>query len=63
MDLIFSICQAGLSIAGIVAVTIAFTIGTVPCWLDPVLLCALQLFAGANVSVSIQDWSINSHQE
>ncbi|KAF2681100.1 hypothetical protein K458DRAFT_310444 [Lentithecium fluviatile CBS 122367] len=60
--LLFSICQAGLSIAGIVAITIAFTTGTEPHWLDPVMLCTLQLFTGTNVSVfSIQDWSVNSH--
>jgi uncharacterized membrane protein HdeD (DUF308 family) len=61
VDLLFSICQAGLSIAGIVAITIAFTTHTEPDWLFPVILGALQLMAGANVSVfSIEDWSMNS---
>ncbi|KAF2456837.1 hypothetical protein BDY21DRAFT_422038 [Lineolata rhizophorae] len=48
VDLLFSICQAGLSIAGIVAITIAFITDTEPHWLDPVILCTLQLIAGAN---------------
>jgi hypothetical protein len=60
--LLFSISQAGLSIAGIVAITIAITTGTEPHWFDLVILCTLQLFAGTNVSVfSIQDWSMSSY--
>jgi hypothetical protein len=49
--LFYSLCQVGLSIAGIVATTIAFTTETEPYWLNTVFLCTLQLFAGANVSV------------
>jgi hypothetical protein len=61
VDLLFSICQAGLSTAGMVAITIAFITDTEPHWLDPVVLCTLQLVAGANVSAfSIEDSSINS---
>ncbi|KAF1970581.1 hypothetical protein BU23DRAFT_210898 [Bimuria novae-zelandiae CBS 107.79] len=52
--LLFSICQAGLSIAGIVAIAIAFTTGTEPYWLDPVILWILQLFAGANLTWMIR---------
>ena len=48
--LLFSIFQFSISIAGIVAVTIAFTTKTEPVWLVPVTLCTLQLFAGVNVS-------------
>jgi hypothetical protein len=60
-DLLFSICQAGLSIAGIVAITIVFTTDTEPYWLDPVILCTLQLSSGANVSVfSMKDSYLNS---
>lgn len=61
VDLLFSICQAGLSIVGIVAITIALITNTEPHWLDPVILGTLQLIAGSNVSVfSIEDWSMNS---
>lgn len=60
VDLLFSICQASLSIAGIVAISIAFTTDTDPHWLDPVTPCTLQLVAGANVSIlSIEDSPMN----
>ena len=51
VDLLFNICQASLSIAGIVAITITFITDTMPYWLDLVIRCTLQLIAGANVSV------------
>ncbi|KAF2785743.1 hypothetical protein K505DRAFT_401370 [Melanomma pulvis-pyrius CBS 109.77] len=54
VDLLFSICQAGLSIAGIVAITIAFTTDIEPHWLDPVILYTLQLIAGANLTWTIR---------
>lgn len=50
--LLFSTFQLGISIAGMVAVTIAFATDTEPLWLDPIILCTLQLFAGMNVSVT-----------
>jgi hypothetical protein len=61
VSLFFSICQAGLLLAGIVAIAIAFTTDTEPCWLDLVILCTLQLFVGTNVSVLPNDWFTNSY--
>ncbi|KAL5405121.1 hypothetical protein PMIN04_012424 [Paraphaeosphaeria minitans] len=52
--LLFSTCQVGLSIAGIVAVTIAFTTDNEPYWLDPVTLCNLQLLAGVNLTWTLR---------
>jgi hypothetical protein len=55
VSLCFSICQAGLLLAGIVAIAIAFTTDTEPYWLDLVIPCTLQLFVGTNVSVLPND--------
>ncbi|KAF9730218.1 hypothetical protein PMIN04_012013 [Paraphaeosphaeria minitans] len=52
--LLFSTCQVGFSITGIVAVTIAFTTDTEPYWLGPVILCNLQLLAGANLTWTLR---------
>ncbi|KAL5379238.1 hypothetical protein PMIN02_010999 [Paraphaeosphaeria minitans] len=52
--LLFSTCQGGFSIAGMVAVAIAFTTDTEPYRLDPVTLCTLQLFAGANLTWTLR---------
>jgi hypothetical protein len=59
--LLFSICQVGLSIAGIVAIAIAFTADTEPYWLDAVILCTLQLFIGANVSIIPNRIGLRTH--
>ncbi|KAL5407038.1 hypothetical protein PMIN04_011848 [Paraphaeosphaeria minitans] len=52
--LLFSTCQGGFSIAGMVAVAIAFTTDTEPYRLDPVTLCTLQLFASANLTWTLR---------
>lgn len=51
LSLLFSIYQAGLSIAGIVAIAIEFIADTEPHWLDPIILCTLQLSFATTVSV------------
>jgi ABC-type methionine transport system permease subunit len=50
ISFLFSIGQAGLLIAGIVAIWIAFITDTEPYWFDAVILCTLQLILGTNVS-------------
>ncbi|KAL5375718.1 hypothetical protein PMIN02_011973 [Paraphaeosphaeria minitans] len=52
--LLFGIFQLSISIAGIVAITIAFTTKTEPVWLAPVTLCTLQLFAGLNLTWTLR---------
>jgi uncharacterized membrane protein HdeD (DUF308 family) len=61
-SLLFSTFQAGLSIAGIIAVRFALTTDNEPYWLKAVILCTLQLFVGTNVSfVSPSDGLMNSY--
>jgi hypothetical protein len=43
VSLLFSNCQASLSIAGIVAIWIAFTADTEPYWLDALILCTREI--------------------
>jgi hypothetical protein len=50
ISLLFSIGQAGLLIAGMVAIWIAFITDTEPYWLDAVILCTLHLILSTNVS-------------
>ncbi|KAF2650665.1 hypothetical protein K491DRAFT_682785 [Lophiostoma macrostomum CBS 122681] len=57
------ICQVGLSVAGIVAIVIARITKTEPYWLDAVILCTLQLFAGTTLArtlihMSFSHWAV-----
>jgi type II secretory pathway component PulF len=49
VTLVFGICLAGVSIAGIIAIAIALNKDIEPKWLDAVILCTLPLSVGANV--------------
>ena len=53
VNVFFSICQSGSSIAGIVAISITLSGETEPYWLDAVILCNLQLSAATNVSILV----------
>ena len=59
--LLFNTCQVGFSIAGIAAVAIAFATDNEPYWLDLVIPCTLQLFAGVNVSDLLSMTSSRTH--
>ncbi|KAF1366148.1 hypothetical protein EJ07DRAFT_150601 [Lizonia empirigonia] len=61
ISLLFSIGQAGLLIAGIVAIWIAFITDTEPYWLDAVILCTLQLILGTNLAWTVRGFD-DSHR-
>jgi hypothetical protein len=62
VSLLFSTFQASLSIAGIIGIWFAMTTDNEPYWLNAVVLCTIQLFIGANVSIfSTTDWLRNSY--
>ncbi|CAG5189925.1 uncharacterized protein ALTATR162_LOCUS12113 [Alternaria atra] len=61
VSVLFSICQAGLSTTGIIAIRIAFTADTEPSWLNAVILCTLQLFIGTNLAWTVRGFD-DSHR-